>query len=95
MSKGYTIAMFIRVIQSLEKGADINSRTLYDFISPRGGYWSSKSMMFDHYMCDKNKECVLDEVLIGKTARAKKLGKTRKARLIAALKNRKTKGAVF
>ncbi len=86
MTKGYTIAFFVREIQKMK----ITAKTLkekhgvYKALSPRRGYWSLKAILLDVWTQGN-----VDEIIAGRTARAKKLGKTPKARLLKALANRK------
>lgn len=87
MHKGYTISFFIKTVSALSETQIKND--FYNTLAPRGGYWSVKAERFDDWV-----GCT-EEIIEGKTKRAKSLGKTAKTRLLTALRRRRTTGKVF
>jgi len=89
MHKGYTINFFIDAIQNLEEKAI--KKDFYTALSPRNGFDSDKSVKLDELLGSEFGDNT-QELIQGKTARVKKLGKTAKQRLLTALRNRKNTG---
>jgi hypothetical protein len=87
MSKGYTISFFMSALQS------VNSRKVteagpYYTVSPRKGVFSEKSLALDTWLNGQTEQVFQGN---GKFAA---YGKTPKARLLKALKNRKVNGSI-
>ena len=87
MSKGYTINFFINVIKNTKSRA-VTSDNVYNVVAPRYGQFSVKSEALDYWLNFNTAD-----ISEGR-GRFSTYGKTPRARLLTALKNRKVKGTI-
>jgi hypothetical protein len=88
MSKGYTIQYFINTISNATV-ATVNNSSVYDVVSPRFGTSSVKAQALESWL-GTDADYVADGVGEFST-----LGKTRRARVLKALRNRQRFGTVL
>lgn len=88
MSKGYTIQYFINTFTNTTV-ATVNRNTVYDVVSPRFGETSVKAEALDAWL-GTSAEDVANGTGVFST-----LGKTRRARVLKALRNRQRFGTVL
>jgi hypothetical protein len=87
MSKGYTISFFINVLKNTTTRA-VSKNGVYNVVAPRFGDFSVKASALDSWLGYKTSAIEAGE---GKFA---SYGKTPRARLLTALRNRKVNGTV-
>lgn len=90
MSRGYTISYFINLISNLTEST--LKKGVYKAIAPLKGYDSERAIQLEQWV---GGETTFQEITKGASLRAKALGKTTRARILKALKMRKTTGKVF
>lgn len=87
MSKGYTISYFIDVLKNTTT-RQVTNNGIYSVVSPRFGGFSVKADALDTWLSYNTTAIVKGE------GRFASYGKTPRARLLTALKNRKVNGSV-
>jgi hypothetical protein len=87
LSKGYTISYFMTALQNANS-KKVTETGPYYAVSPRKGVFSEKSYALDTWLNDQT-----ESIFAGK-GRFANYGKTPKARLLKALKNRKVNGVI-
>lgn len=87
MSKGYTISFFMAALQNVNSKR-VTEAGPYYVVSPRKGVFSEKSYALDTWLNDQT------ELIFEGRGRFANYGKTPKARLLKALKNRKVNGFI-
>jgi hypothetical protein len=87
LSKGYTISYFINVFKNTTK-RNFTTMGAYDLVSPRFGWMSEKAYALDSWLRYRTSDIVRGD---GNFA---SFGKTSRARLLTALKNRKQNGYI-
>ena len=87
MSKGYTISYFVKVLKNA-KVSSFTKTSVYNIVSPRDGALSVKAGALDTWLGHQTSSISLG------TGRFASYGKTSRARLLFALKNRKMTGSI-
>ena len=87
MSKGYTINFFVTALKSVNANT-VARQGVYNVVSPRFGAFSTKADALDSWLGYNTSAISRGE------GRFASYGKTARARLLTALKNRKENGAV-
>jgi hypothetical protein len=88
MSKGYTINYFVTALKNVS-ATTVARQGVYNTVSPRFGSASVKSCALDYWLGYNT-----DSIVRG-SGRFASYGKTARARLLTALRNRKTTGSVY
>jgi hypothetical protein len=87
MSKGYTLQYFINTFSNATVN-QVNKNGAYLTVSPRLGYFSVKADALDTWLDDS-----VDAISEGR-GHFSTYGKTPRARLLTALRNRQTRGRI-
>lgn len=85
MSKGYTINFFVQTLKNVS-AKTVANRGVYDVVSPRYGAFSTKAEALDQWLSYN-----VSAITQGQ-GRFASYGKTARARLLTALRNRKVNG---
>lgn len=88
MTKGYTLNYFLGLFGNSRSRQLENVDAVYSFVSPRFGYFSTRAVVLDTWLGDQT------NAIVRGTGRFSTYGRTPRARLIKALRNRKTTGTV-
>lgn len=90
MTKGYTLNYFVNLFNSTGSKSISNAKEVYTFVSPRLGFNSVRGVVLDQWLGGvKNTRAIANG-----TGRFSTYGSTPRARLLKALRNRKTTGSV-
>jgi hypothetical protein len=88
MTKGYTLNYFVNLISTSRSRQLTTTQAVYSFVSPRFGYNSTRALVLDTWLGYNTREIVNGD------GRFANYGKTPRARLLKALRNRKANGFV-
>jgi hypothetical protein len=88
MTKGYTLSYFLGLFSTVRSRSLPNTDAVYNFVSPRFGFYSTRALVLDTWLGGSTKQ------IVNGTGRFANYGRTPRARLIKALRNRKVTGSV-
>jgi hypothetical protein len=88
MTKGYTLNYFVNLFTSSRSRQLNSTKAVYNFVSPRFGYNSTRAVVLDAWLGDNTTQ------IVNGTGRFSTYGTTPRARILKALRNRKTTGQV-